>query len=105
MRLLLTFLQIHPALGPKGRVQVGAAQAVDAENFDAGRRYEPDTNLDRDRLDAAMAKSPPMSVAALLELVAGELQTVTGYHVATHLERPAPVPEPEPEPVEVEKPE
>lgn len=95
MRLLLTWLQIHPAIGENGRVQAGAAQAVDVENFDVGRRWEPDTDLDRDQLDAAMAKNPPTSVAALLELVAGELQKETGYHVGIHLQRPAPEPEAE----------
>lgn len=95
MRLLLTWLQIHPALGQSGRIQVGAAQAVDAENFDAGRRWDPDTDLDREKLDAAMAKDPPTSVAEFLELAAAELQRETGYHVGIHLQRPR---EPEPEP-------
>lgn len=97
MRLLLTWLQIHPAIGEAGRIQVGAAQAVDVENFDAGRRWDPDTDLDREKLDAAMAANPPGSVSELLELVAGELQKETGYHVGIHLQRPAPEPEPEPQ--------
>lgn len=100
MRLLLIWAQIHPAIRvgeAVGRIQVGAAQAVDAENFDASRRWDPDTDLDRAKVDAAMAADPPTSIDDFLALLAGELQKETGYHVAVHEARPLPEPEPEPE--------
>lgn len=104
MRLLMTWLQIHPAIGEAGRIQVGAAQAVDAENFDAGRRFDPDTDLDRESLDARMAADPPTSVSDFLELIAAELQAVTGFHVTPQIMRPVPPQEPAPEPAVVDEP-
>lgn len=99
MRLLLIWAQIHPAIGDPdkpGRIQVGAGQAVDAENFDVSRRWDPDTDLDRDALDAAMAVDPPTSVDDLFALLASQLQAQLGYHVAVQAIRPRPVPDAEP---------
>lgn len=91
MRLLLIWAQIHPALGTAenpGRIQVGAAQAADAEDFDTGRRWDPDTDLDRAKVDAAMAADPPTSIDDFLALLAGEVQKETGYHVGVQAIRP-----------------
>lgn len=94
-RLLLSWLQIHPAIGnpdSPGRIQAGAHIATDAEDFDAGRRYEPDTDIDRESFDARMAASPPRSVDDLLALVCLEVQTATGLHVTPQKIRPRPEP-------------
>lgn len=100
MRLLLMWAQIHTAIGgpeSPARIQVGTAQAVDAENFDVGRRWDPDTDVDRAKVDAAMAADPPTSIDKFLAILAGEVQKETGYHVAIQAVRPRPEPEPEPE--------
>lgn len=102
-RLLLSWLQIHPAIGnpdAPGRIQAGAHMAVDAEDFTAGRRYEPDTDIGRDQLDARMAADPPRSVDDFLALVCAEVQNETGMHVTPQKIRPRPPADAEDEPAE-----
>lgn len=91
-RLLATWLQIHPAIN---RIEAGAALAVDSLNHRQGRRWEPDTQIKIEDLDAELAKAPPNSTAKLMEIIAGLIARETGQ--PTSVMEPPPPPEPQPE--------
>jgi hypothetical protein len=93
-RLLLDWLQIHPALGGAApRVEAHSAQALDAENVALGRPWVPNHDIDVDSINMRMAANPPRSIGDFLALACAEISEDTGLHCQPQEPRP---PEPLP---------